>query len=88
MRITSLKMMAERFVVSSTTMYQWLVLPHLADLNTLFPADAIQYFEREGWDSAMKKVKMHTLARDEFHEGTASKDIQLIIPRSQTKRNM
>ena len=38
--------------------------------------------------SALKDGKGVTLARDEFHERTASKDIQIIMPKQQTERNM
>ena len=88
LRLTSLKMMAERFVVSGATLYQWLVIRYLAGLYVPYPRDIIDYFEHGGWVSALKKGQMVSLARDEFHERTASKDIQLFMPGNQTKENM
>ena len=88
MRQTSLKMMAERFVVSGATLYQWLSLRHLADTQYTYPLDVIEFYEKGGWVSALRDSSMATLARDEFHERTASKDIQFYMPRNQTKKNM
>ena len=88
MRQTSLKMMAERFVVSGATLYQWLVLRHLADLGSSYPSDIIKFYMDGRWVSALQDSQMATLARDEFHGRTASKDIQLMMPRNQTKQNM
>ena len=41
-----------------------------------------------GWVSTLKDGQMVSLARDEFHERTTSEDIQLLMPRNQTKKNM
>ena len=80
--------MAERFVTSGATLYQWIVLRHLADLSSIFPKHLMDYFMEGGWVSTLKDGQMVSLARDEFHERTASTNIQLIMPRNQTKKNM
>ena len=41
-----------------------------------------------GWVSALDNGKDVTLARDKFHERTASKDIGLILPKRLTDKNM
>ena len=79
LRLTSLKMMAERFVTSGATLYQWIVIRHLADLSSTFPEGILDVFQQGGWVSVLKRCT-NGLARDEFHEMTASKDFQLLIP--------
>ena len=59
LRLTSLKMMAERFVTSGATLYQWIVLRHLADLVSIFPSHPLDFFEKGGWVSALKDVKWY-----------------------------
>ena len=41
-----------------------------------------------GWVSALKDGKGVTLARDEFHKRTASKDIRLILQKRLNEKNM
>ena len=43
MRQSSLKMMAEKFVVFCATLYQWLVLRHLADLSSSYLLDVLTF---------------------------------------------
>ena len=78
--------MAERFVVSGATMYQSILLRHFADIAS-YPADAKVFIENN-WVRVLKDGKVVGLSEDEFHERTASLDLQLIVPRQQTKRNM
>ena len=55
LRLTSLNMVAERFVVSGGTLHQWLVIRHLADLYTSYPRDIIDYFEHGGLGQRSKR---------------------------------
>ena len=88
LRNAGIKSMATRFVRSGATLYQWLVLRHLADLGQTFPDSVITKFENGAWVRALKDGQGVTLARDEYHERTASKNIQLIMPKQLTKKNM
>ena len=81
-------MMANRFVLSGATLYQRMTLRHLADVG-LFPPYILDFLDaQKGWVSALRDGYMVGLARDEFHERTASKDIQLIMPRNLSRENM
>ena len=57
-------MMIERFVVSGATLYQWLSLCHLADLQPTYPSDIIEFYEKGGGVSVLRDSCMATLARD------------------------
>ena len=89
MRKTGLKMIASRFVVSGATWYQTLVLRHLADLASIYPDEILEFLDKKkGWVSILRDGKMVCLARDEYHERTASLHIQLVMPRNPTPTNM
>ena len=68
-------------------LYKWLVLPHLADIKT-YPKNKLKRLEAGAWVGAFKDGKRVALARDEFHERTASNDIQLVMPKQLTTKNM
>ena len=86
-RISALKMMASRFMRSGAVTYKWLVLRHLADIKS-YPSKMIKQMRSGGWVSALQDGKGVTLARDEFHERKANKNIQLILPKMLTEKNM
>ena len=60
---------------------------HLADVQS-YPETVIKRLVLGAWISTLKDGKGVSLARDEFHEKTASKDIQMVMPRKLTEGNM
>ena len=87
LRIASIKMMATRFVLSGAVNYKWWVMRHLADVKT-YPKGIKDRLEAGSWVSCLKDGKGKCLARDEYHERTASKDIKFEMPKQLTKNNM
>ena len=87
LRISALKIMAPRFMRSGAVTSKWLVLRYLADIKS-YPSKIIERMGSGGWVSALQDGKGVTLARDKFHERTASNDIQLILPKRLTEKNM
>ena len=79
-------MMAPRLIRSGAVTYKWLVLRHLADIKSC-PSKMIERMRTGGWVSALQDGKGVTLGCDKFHERTASKDIQLILPKRLTEKN-
>ena len=71
-------------------MYQWLVLHHLNDISDTFafPLDILEKLKTGARVSALTDSRGATLARDEYHERTASLQIQLRMPKQLTKQNM
>ena len=63
------------------------MLRHLADITT-YPANIKSRLKAGAWVSALKDGRGVTLARDEYHEWTASLDIQVILPKQLTAKNM
>ena len=53
-----------------------------------YPSKIIERMRPSGWVSPLQDGKGVTLAYNEFHEWTASKDIQLILLKRLTKKNM
>ena len=90
LRIAGIKMMAQRFVRSGATLYQWLILRHLADISdsVAYPSDILDRLKAGAWVSALTDSRGATLARDEYHERTASLEIKLRMPKQLTKKNM
>ena len=87
MRVAGLKMAAIRFVRSGAVLYKWLILRHLADISS-YPACIVNRMQVGGWVSVLKDGKGVALARDEYHERTASKDIKLMFPKQLNQQNM
>ena len=88
LRIAAIKMMAQRFVRSGAMLYKWLSTRHLADLATTYPEEVLRQMRCGGWVSALKDGRGVTLARDEYHERTASHEIKCVMPQQLTKQNM
>ena len=87
LRISALKMMAQRFMRSGAVTYKWLALRHLSDIK-IYPSKMLKRMRSGGWVSALQDGKGVTLACNEFHEQKVSKDIQLILPKRLTEKNM
>ena len=77
--------MTTRFVKPTT--YKWLVLWQLANVHS-YPDSVLKRLELGAWLSTLQDGQDVSLARDEFYERTASKDIQLVMPKHLTKTNM
>ena len=72
---------------SGTAMYKWLIIRHLADIKT-FEKNILEILRAGGWVSCLKEGKGVCLARDEYHERTASKDIKFAMPKQVTGKNL
>lgn len=59
----------------------------MADIAT-YPEEISKRLEGGAWVSALKDGKEVTLVRDESHERTASKDIEIVMPKQLTPTNM
>ena len=86
LRIASLKMMT-RFVRSGAHNYNWLVLRHLADVDS-YPDSILKHLELGAWVSTLQDGQGVSLARDKFYERPARKDIQLVMLKQLTETNM
>ena len=85
--MSAIKMMTKIFTRSGSHLYKWLTLRHLADCSS-YPENVLDRLKSGAWVSALKDGKGVTLATDEYHERTASKDIQLVLPKRLTDKNM
>ena len=83
LRIASLKMITTRFVQSGAHTYKWLLLWDLANVHG-YPDSILKNLELGAWVSTLQDRQGVSLARDEFHERTASKDIQLVMVKQLT----
>ena len=68
------------FIRSGAISYKQLVIRHLADITT-YLSGIIDRLKAGAWVSALKDGKGKTLACDEYHKRTASKDIKFEMPK-------
>ena len=86
LKISALKMMAPPLIRSGAVTYKWLVLRQLTDIKSC-RSKMIERMRSGGWVSAAQDGKGVTLGCNKFHERTASKDIQVILPKRLTEKN-
>ena len=79
--------MTTRFVQSGAHTYKLLVLRHLADVHR-YSDSILKCLELSAWVDTLQDRQGVSLARDEFRERTASKDIQLEMPKQLTETKM
>ena len=87
LRVAGIKLMAPRFMRSGAAVYKWLIMRHLADITT-YPENILERLRVGGWVSCLKDGKGVSLARDEYHERTASKDIKFSMPKQVNEKNL
>ena len=79
--------MTTRFVQSGAHTYKLLVLRHLADVHR-YPDSILKCLELCAWVGTLQDGQGVSLARHEFRERTANKDIQLEMPKQLTETKM
>ena len=76
-------MITTRFVQSGAHTYKWLLLWDLANVHG-YPDSILKHLELGAWVSTLQDRQGVSLARDEFQERTASKDMQLVMVKQLT----